>query len=95
MNDWSSLFLAVTFFVAAGFNFATVRQLMLRDRWEREVLLPVGSPLPRPNASLHGHIVGEGFVNGDGAVGRHAHGTGKSFAVSNHRREGSVVLKRA
>jgi len=107
VNDWSSLFLAITFFVAAGFNFATVRQLMLRDRWEREALLPVGSPLPhqqkhRPNASLgswHAHMVEDGFVNGDvgSPVARHTahgHGTGKSFAVSNHRREGSVVQKR-
>ncbi|KAF8900991.1 hypothetical protein CPB84DRAFT_1778191 [Gymnopilus junonius] len=41
MNDWTSLFLASTFLLAGCFNFATVRQLRLRDRWLQETLLPV------------------------------------------------------
>ncbi|PPQ71332.1 hypothetical protein CVT26_011976 [Gymnopilus dilepis] len=40
MNDWTSLFLALTFLIAGCFNFATVRQLRLRDRVIQEVLLP-------------------------------------------------------
>lgn len=32
MNDWTSLFLASTFILAAGFNFATIRQIRLKDR---------------------------------------------------------------
>ncbi|KDR78346.1 hypothetical protein GALMADRAFT_245485 [Galerina marginata CBS 339.88] len=44
MNDWTSLFLAFTFLLAGCCNFATVRQLRLRDKWAKEVLLPVYRP---------------------------------------------------
>jgi len=44
MNDWTSLFLALTFLFAGCFNFATVRQLRLRDRLVKETLLPVYRP---------------------------------------------------
>jgi len=44
MNDWTSLFLAFTFLLAGCLNFATVRQLRLRDRWVKKVLLPVYQP---------------------------------------------------
>ncbi|KAF8951276.1 hypothetical protein BDZ97DRAFT_1001675 [Flammula alnicola] len=44
LNDWTSLFMALTFFLAGCFNFATVRQLRLRDQWVQEMLLPVYRP---------------------------------------------------
>jgi len=44
-NDWSSLLLALVFCISATFNFATVRQLRLRDRWIKETLLPVYRPV--------------------------------------------------
>jgi len=44
MNDWTSLFLALTFLFAGCLNFATVRQLRLRDQWVKEALLPVYRP---------------------------------------------------
>lgn len=55
VNDWGSLFLAIAFFLAGCFNFATVRQLRLRAREEKQRLLPL--------AVEKGHIVGsEGFA---------------------------------
>ncbi|KAF8154134.1 hypothetical protein B0H34DRAFT_720591 [Crassisporium funariophilum] len=51
MNDWTSLFLGMTFLISACFNFATVRQLRLRDRWVREGLLPVYRPCYNPEKS--------------------------------------------
>jgi len=50
-NDWTSLFLAFTFFAAGCFNFATVRQLRMRDQWVKEVLLP------RPRMALDEKMV--------------------------------------
>jgi len=92
LNDWTSLFLAVTFFMAAGFNFATVRQLILRDRWERETLLPGRphrtTPSISSNSSWHAHLtedkLANGPVSGDATVAFHAMAVdaeGKSFAV--------------
>ncbi|KAJ3510359.1 hypothetical protein NLJ89_g4725 [Agrocybe chaxingu] len=43
MNDWTSLFVATTFFLAGCVNFATVRQLRLRDKLVRGMLLPMSS----------------------------------------------------
>ncbi|KAF8176268.1 hypothetical protein BJ912DRAFT_987221 [Pholiota molesta] len=41
LNDWTSLFMCLTFLAAGLFNFATVRQLRLRDQWVKRVLLPI------------------------------------------------------
>ena len=65
MNDWTSLFLAMTFVLAAFFNFATVRQLRMRDRWVKEMLLPVFRPSWR---DLDGDEKCAGVVSGQGSV---------------------------
>jgi hypothetical protein len=78
MNDWTSLWLAFTFLVSSCFNFATVRQLHLRERWIRETLLPVAMPMPHEKSGLlvldmppGSNIMTEAEILG-----------GKSFAVS-------------
>ncbi|KIM41781.1 hypothetical protein M413DRAFT_138004 [Hebeloma cylindrosporum] len=89
INDWTSLFLAMTFVLAACFNFATVRELRLRDRWVKEMLLPVFRPSWR---SLEADEKGACVVSGqrfaltgekDAAtfVNQVEEGDGKSFAV--------------
>ncbi|KJA17844.1 hypothetical protein HYPSUDRAFT_997864 [Hypholoma sublateritium FD-334 SS-4] len=55
-NDWNSFFLCFVFLFAGLWNFATARQLRLRERWVKTVLLP--APAPRPNWFEVG--VGEG-----------------------------------
>lgn len=89
MNDWTSLFLAMTFVLAALFNFATVRQLRMRDRWVKEMLLPVFRPSWR---ALDGDEKGAGVISGQGfmfagekeeaaLVNQVQEEDGKSFAV--------------
>jgi len=88
MNDWMSLSLVILFLLAACFNFATVRQLYLRDRWVKEMLLPVFRPNWRAwngDEKTGGLVSGQGFV----LVGEKDYATlvnqvqedGKSFAV--------------
>jgi len=66
MNDWTSLFLAFTFLLAGCYNFATVRQLRLRDQSEQENLLPTHQPY------WHGMILDQkmrsGLVSGQGLM---------------------------
>jgi len=87
VNDWMSLFLAILFLLAACFNFATVRQLYLRDRWVKEMLLPVFRPNWRAlngDDKAAGLILGQGFVfigEKDRAAVNQVQEDGKSFAV--------------
>jgi len=89
MNDWMNLFLTILFLLAACFNFATVRQLRLRDRWVKEMLLPVFRPNWRAlngDEKTAGLVSGHGFVfmgeKGEAAfVNQVQEGDGKSFAV--------------
>ena len=46
-NDWNSFFLCFIFLFSGLWNFATARQLRLREQWVKTVLLP--APVPRPN----------------------------------------------
>ncbi|KAF9054197.1 hypothetical protein BJ165DRAFT_1436776 [Panaeolus papilionaceus] len=52
MSDWTSLWLACTFFASACLNFATVRQLHLRERWIRDALLPIPTLVPNEKTRL-------------------------------------------
>jgi len=88
VNDWMSLFLAILFLLAACFNFATVRQLYLRDRWVKEVLLPVFRPNWRAlngDEKTAGLVSGQGFVflgeKDRAAFVNRVQEDGKSFAV--------------
>ena len=89
MNDWTSLFLAIAFILAAYFNFATVRQLRMRDRWVKEMLLPVFRPNWRAQDGDEkgvGVVSGQGFVyvgeKEEAAIGNEVQeDDGKSFAV--------------
>ena len=89
MNDWTSLFLAMMFVLAACFNFATVRELRQRNRWVKEMLLPVFRPSRR---AVDGDEKGVGLVSGEGFmfrgekeeagfVNQAQEEDGKSFAV--------------
>jgi hypothetical protein len=88
VNDWMSLFLAILFLLAACFNFATVRQLYLRDRWVKEMLLPVFRPNWRAlnrDEKTAGLVSGQGFVflgeKDRAAFVNRVQEDGKSFAV--------------
>jgi hypothetical protein len=83
MNDWMSLALALTFFVAACLNFATVRQLVLRDRWKRETLLPMKSPAAM--SPLTGGVRGT-FVNGENLAERPVQVAQSARAMYTHTR---------
>ncbi|KAF9528733.1 hypothetical protein CPB83DRAFT_853661 [Crepidotus variabilis] len=77
MNDWTSLVLAATFFLSACFNFATVRQLVLKKRWTKEILLPAVSPTISTSAEKVTDHQG-------GATSEKQHIRGRSFSVYVH-----------
>jgi len=86
MNDWTSLFLALTFLLAGCFNFATVRQLRLRDQLLNVVLLPVPAPGSHWRVGVDekaaSSISGQGQVGDEkAALGPIMVEEGRSFAV--------------
>lgn len=80
VNDWSNLFLAITFLLSGCFNLATVRHLRLRDLWAEKILLPA------PYKSCR-----QDFFQAEGTMG--TFGEGKSFAraAPNCLKRASVV----
>jgi len=84
MNDWTSLFLALTFLFAGCLNFATVRQLRLRDQWVEEALLPVYRPSwnEKSGTVMHGRdVMPEGEKATLGLITLDEEEAGKSFAI--------------
>jgi len=84
MNDWTSLFLALTFLFAGCLNFATVRQLRLRDQWVEEALLPVYRPSwnEKSGTVMHGRdVMPEGEKVTLGLITLDEEEAGKSFAI--------------
>jgi len=84
MNDWTSLFLALTFLFAGCLNFATVRQLRLRDQWVEEALLPVYRPSwnEKSGTVMHGRdVMLEDEKATLGLIKLDEEEAGKSFAI--------------